>query len=109
MTDREKLIALLNEAGQRCGDIECYDCEECEYAGEINGCVAFIADHLLANGVVVREKGEWTEHQHTSYDDMREENVIWFTYACSECGGEVMNDYDFCPNCGADMRKGENG
>lgn len=54
MTDREKLIALLNEAGQRCGDIECYDGEECEYAGEINGCMAFIADHLLANGVTVQ-------------------------------------------------------
>ena len=54
MTDREKLIALLHEAGQRCGDIECYDGEECEYAGEINGCMAFIADHLIANGVVVQ-------------------------------------------------------
>jgi rubrerythrin len=68
-----------------------------------------LADHLLANGVVVREKGKWTEHQYTSYDHVREENVLWFTYACSKCGKEVMKDFDFCPNCGADMRKGENG
>ena len=54
MTDREKLVELLNEAGQRCGDIECYDGEECEYAGEINGCMAFIADHLIANGASVQ-------------------------------------------------------
>ena len=105
---REKLIALMVEAESLCAAIDCYDdAALCEYAGEVNGCAAFRADHLLANGVVVREKGEWTEHQHTSYDDMREEDVIWFTYACSVCGGEVMSDYDFCPNCGADMRKVE--
>ena len=53
---------------------------------------------------VVREKGEW---EGTS---------------CSRCGGSYI-DYadadsypaigepkpDFCPNCGSDMRKGENG
>ena len=63
-----------------------------------------VADHLIANGVVVREKGEWEGTN------------------CSRCGGSYM-DYadadsypaigepkpDFCPNCGADMRKGENG
>lgn len=63
MTDREKLVELLNEAGQRCGDIECYDGEECEYAGEINGCMAFIADHLIANGVTFatdnNDGGKW--------------------------------------------------
>lgn len=63
-----------------------------------------IADSLILDGVVVREKGDW-------------EGTI-----CSRCGGSYM-DYadtdsypaigepkpDFCPNCGADMRKGENG
>ena len=39
MTDREKLIALLD-------DTVGYTLDE-------------TADHLLANGVVVREKGEW--------------------------------------------------
>ena len=28
-------------------------------------------------------------------------------YHCSECGCEATWDYDYCPNCGADMRGGE--
>lgn len=55
MTDREKLVALLVEAESLCAAIDCYDGAVCEYAGEIDGCAAFRADHLIANGVVVRE------------------------------------------------------
>ena len=51
MTDRDKLIALLVEAESLCAAIDCYDGAVCEYAGEVNGCAAFRADHLLANGV----------------------------------------------------------
>ena len=51
MTDREKLIALMVEAESLCAAIDCYDGAVCEYAGEINGCAAFRADHLLAHGV----------------------------------------------------------
>ena len=51
MTDREKLIALLVEAESLCAAIDCYVGEICEYGGEIDGCAAFRADHLLANGV----------------------------------------------------------
>ena len=109
MTDREKLIALMVEAESLCAAIDCYDGAVCEYAGEINGCAAFRADHLIANGVVVREKGEWLhvcgKGRHAEYE-------------CSECkihvcfdekiGGDIPA-YKLCPNCGADMRKGENG
>jgi hypothetical protein len=107
MTDREKLIELLNEAGQRCGDIECYDGEECEYAGEINGCMAFIADHLLANGVVVREKGEW-EPALDKQGEQREEEIFARVWRCPVCGEEEFYG-NFCSECGSDMRKGENG
>ncbi len=58
---------------------------------------------------VVQEKGEWLhvcgKGRHAEYE-------------CSECkihvcfdekiGGDIPA-YNFCPNCGADMRKGENG
>lgn len=49
---------------------------------------------------VVREKGEWV------YDH-------WCEFKCSKCGAlsktEPRGEENFCPNCGADMRKGENG
>ena len=87
MSDREKLIALMEEA---------YFCS-----------IEQLADHLIANGVVVREKGEWVEHYNEGYE-------MWF-YDCPFCDdGYSMKQRDkskpnFCPNCGADMRKGENG
>lgn len=90
MSDREKLIALMEEA---------YYCS-----------IEELADHLLANGVVVREKGEWESYWDVAYLSER--------YRCSRCKedaptkAETMHDQllkPFCPNCGADMRKGENG
>lgn len=63
-----------------------------------------MATYLIANGVVVRERGEWLHSKRVA-----------FAQECSVCGGVVYwdecgcrHDYDFCPNCGADMRKGEN-
>ena len=47
---------------------------------------------------VVRERGEWVERK-----------CEWFLYKCSLCGGGSDTQGNFCPNCGADMRKGENG
>lgn len=52
----------------------------------------------------LRPKGRWTENRRVGFSDAIEGDVYWFTYTCSECGGEVMNDYHYCPNCGADMR-----
>ena len=104
MTDREKLIALMVEAESLCAAIDCYDDSAlCEYAGEVNGCAAFRADHLIANGVVVREKGEWM-------DNVDENGFLCNAWRkCSACGGlNFSKRPPFCPNCGADMRKGEN-
>lgn len=107
MTDREKLIALLVEAESLCAAFDCFDGAVCEYAGEINGCTAFRADHLIANGVVVREKGEW---QYT--DDIDEDGNI--QAYCSACGAgdkhatRMVGKVPYCWNCGADMRRGEN-
>lgn len=92
MTDREKLIRLLIRSGL--------------YG--VNNTTGEAADHLIANGVVVREKGEWI-----SLEDCANAGVY-----CSVCHKKVYKeDYawcnrknklrsDFCPNCGADMRKG---
>lgn len=84
MTDRETLIEMLCEA------------EAARALGiSMEGC----ADHLIANGVVVREKGEW---KYIGGDE----------WCCSVCGyvastegrWEPMMD-DFCRGCGSDMRK----
>lgn len=83
MNDREKLIALVKRA-----------IIEWEYGDASEK----IADHLIAHGVVVREKGEWV------YDH-------WCEFKCSKCGAlsktEPRGEENFCPNCGADMRKGD--
>ena len=47
--------------------------------------------------------GRWTENHHVSFEDMLGNDVHWYTYTCSECGGEVMKDFHYCPNCGAKM------
>ena len=73
MTDREKLIALQQEATKICGN---RNCVVCVYRPKGFNCkYELIADHLVANGVVVREKGvaaavmkrlldgEWVETQ----------------------------------------------
>lgn len=99
MTDREKLIELMVEAESLCAAIDCYDdAALCEYAGEVNGCAAFRADHLIANGVVVREKGEW----------MPQILLGQRVWDCSNCKTLGSPNWICCPVCGADMRKGEN-
>ena len=84
MTDRDRIDAMIQSA---VGDCPPY-------------WSIVIADYLIANGVVVREKGEWV------YDH-------WCEFKCSKCGAlsktEPRGEESFCPNCGADMRKGENG
>ena len=52
-----------------------------------------------------RKRGKWTDR-----------NLHWHTAICSNCNkvtmfeewDEKIVEYDFCPNCGADMREREN-
>lgn len=99
MTDREKLIELIYEGKMKRIDI-CANNEDCSLcARDADGeycCDGVVADHLIANGVVVREKGEWKK---AGKHDWR----------CTACGiGVPYEDTGkpFCPNCGGDMRKG---
>ena len=59
-----------------------------------------LRDRLIANGVTVRERGRW-EDVSLRFTQVKEK--------CSVCGGIVYaHGFNFCPNCGADMRtKGE--
>ena len=60
-------------------------------------------DNVPAADVAPVVHGRWTEKQNTIYDSTWGEDVHWFTYICSECEQEAMNDFSFCPNCGARM------
>ena len=68
--------------------------------------LAEIADAPTIDPEELRLKGEWTENRHRSYDDLRDEYVIWFTYTCSnpKCNFESMGNHPYCPNCGTNMR-----
>ena len=96
---KEKLIELLCYGTAKTET--CVLHEDCRT--DIGGCrfCVIMADHLIANGVTVREKGEW-KHAYVERG--------YFTaggnrpWVCSECNGEVIRQTDYCPNCGADMR-----
>ena len=85
-------------------DVECDkdghgDCSMCEYSYSDDNCFKYysgvMTDFLIANGVTIRERGEWKDN----------------TF-CSRCGyfaeddeGHILMSFDeFCPFCGADMR-----
>lgn len=94
---------------------------------------AVIADMLIANGVVVREKGEWEEGEWTgevrcyyrNRDYGNRSHLCEHTplncgtchmneaknkraKKCPVCGKQQMSKTNFCPNCGADMRGNKN-
>ena len=78
MTDREKLIELMEQA---------YFCS-----------LENLADHLISNGVVVRERGEWDD----SYD-----GITPYCTVCRRSHRGMNRTPNFCPHCGSDMRGGK--
>lgn len=86
MTDREKLYELIDSV-----DIMNIPTENFRHS---------LADYLISNGVTVREKGKWVAQ--TPEDD----KYCWSPFKCNKCnmpGGK--NRTNFCPNCGADLRR----
>lgn len=85
MTDRERLIEIIRKP---------------ILPHELVDPIEAVADYLLSNGVVVRDKGEWVAQ--TPEDD----KYCWSPFKCNKCnmpGGK--NRTNFCPNCGADLRR----
>lgn len=54
---------------------------------------------------VEREKGEWKREVLGSTSGYG----TTVMYQCSECERMAISQYNFCPNCGADMRGEKNG
>lgn len=89
MTEREKLIKLL------WGN---YNDHPYAFSG-LTDDFEHEAEFLISHGVTVREKGEW--------EVFKDENGI-FRNRCKVCGSPTRKGYkqtNFCPNCGAGMRK----
>lgn len=80
--------------------------------------VRLTADHIkVKGGEYVRDyqHGEWEEKETFHNGDGINEPIIeeWQSAKCSICGKYhttpymyYFDNYNFCPNCGADMRKG---
>ena len=84
---KQRLIELLKESKL------CSKRFDDQYS---DGTISIIADHLIANGVTIRERGEWVKPSLASETN------------CSRCGrtSKMLFGYlsEFCPHCGADMR-----
>lgn len=85
---KQRLIELLIDA-----DIATQEAEITGY----QEAMAHIAYYLIANGVTIRERGEWRI------------NCDGYYPYCPKCMREPESGKmtDFCPHCGADMRGGK--
>lgn len=105
---REKLIELLYHSGDECDQL-CRTpqkgCHVCEYVECGAKCINVMeADYLIANGVLIREKGEWipASNKPNTHIGMK----------CSRCHARITysefynGNHNYCHKCGADM-KGE--
>lgn len=52
--------------------------------------------------------GKWIEYEPAKvYWNGEEVYAYMNNYTCSVCGGEAHTKYDYCPNCGCVMVKGD--
>ena len=87
---------------KKCG--ENFNCYECNHTSDIRHAINFDLMEFPRSVFVerIRPQGEWLEDK------------VAFHFVCNQCGcalrklkSEVFEgdyDYNFCPNCGADMR-----
>ena len=58
-------------------------------------CEAMAKRHTEEIQRLMPKRGEWVDDEFVGQ------------YRCSECDYYAIDEYDFCPNCGADMRERE--
>ena len=94
--EREKLIELFMEHDSK-HQTFCNSCL-CDEPELFMSKLLDLADHLIANGVTVREKGHFIFH----------EDMFGTVAECSCCHVHGMLYGNFCVHCGADMRGDKN-
>lgn len=58
-------------------------------------------DYLICRCEPEIPKGEWIKWNFKTFGAMGD-----WEYKCSNCGKVYGGEYNFCPNCGAEMQKG---
>lgn len=78
-------------------------CEECKLYGTTG------TDHCEADCVRVAIEALKKEPRKGYWIDIKNKNGTVIAVRCSNCGNSPKHAIksDFCPNCGADMREGE--
>lgn len=66
------------------------------YGGQI------VPDNLQGWKYEERPHGEWIKWNFKTFGALGD-----WEYKCSNCEKVYCGEYNFCPNCGADMRKGK--
>lgn len=99
---REALMRLV-----MCAREECERCKHKDKCGYDMQCeLATQNMHIVLNALKSRPKGEWKQVCWKSPIPI--EVMALFHYKCDNCNKEVRIDrierYNYCPNCGADMR-----
>ena len=100
MNDRDRLIELIADIQK---DFEKW-CVECAEDGhkDHQPLGEYLADKLLANGVIVQQQGEWISApiKDKGYDSKT-------IPTCTNCGYLSFIKYTFCPECGAKLKERE--
>ncbi len=101
---RNRLIELLTD------EVECNkgghgDCSMCEYRYADKECEkhisGLVADHLLANDVIVQSEGEWVDNHCTACGMTPIGDEAWTEIGLTPPKFECF--MSFCPCCGAKM------
>lgn len=81
----------------------------------VNGCgiAAIAVYHRIKNlpAANVREnvKGEWMKFRNDYNGTLKTDEWYGPIFVCSVCGEEMLGTPNYCPNCGAEMRGGNDG
>ena len=92
----------------------CYWCHEyqdmnaivptCDYYGQYGSCPCsdecehYISEQEVENIIRRSKKGQWKYCKHAGISD------VW---KCDQCGAWMFGKTNYCPNCGATMKSGD--
>lgn len=102
MTDRESRERLVEIIRQAKTEVVCYGEPATKWQRNIvdRAEANDLADHLIANGVIVQKQGEWVSApiKEKGYDSKT-------IPTCTNCGYQSFITYTYCPKCGAKLKE----